>query len=138
RLFGDYGDVTVNGKSGYQELPDYTNEWFPGQSIDRIWNYKVLGIWQSHEAEEAATYGLKPGDFKLVDIDGNHVYDALIDKQFIGYEQPRHRLGLRNTFDFLQNFSFSFFLRAELGHMGYFLEAARAGGSDTYDRRSTY
>lgn len=138
RLFGDYGDVTVNGKSGYQELPDYTNEWFPGQSIDRIWNYKVLGIWQSHEAEEAATYGLKPGDFKVVDIDGNHVYDALIDKQFIGYEQPRHRLGLRNTFDFLQNFSFSFFLRAELGHMGYFLEAARAGGSDTYDRRSTY
>lgn len=138
RLFGDYGDVTVNGKSGYQELPDYSNEWFPGQSIDRIWNYRVLGIWQTDETEEAAAYGLKPGDFKVVDVDGNYVYDALTDKQFIGYEQPRHRLGLRNTFDFLQNFSFSFFLRAELGHMGYFNEAERRGGSDTYDRRSTY
>ena len=137
-LFGDYGETTVNGVTGYQELPDYTNEWFPGQAIDRVWNYKQIGIWQSHEADEAATHGLKPGDFKVEDVDGNPVYDALIDKQFIGYQEPRYRLGLRNNIDFLKNFSFSFFLRAELGHIGYFAEGARASGIDTYDRRSTY
>ncbi len=137
-LFGDFGETTISGKTGYQELPDYTNEWFPGQAIDQIWNYKVNGIWQAEEADEAAKYGLKPGDFKVKDADGNYKYDALIDKEFIGYKRPRHRLGFRNSFDFLKNFSVSFFLRAELGHYGYFLEAARAGGSDTYDKRSTY
>src|SRR5690606_21291087 len=74
-LFGDFGETTVNGVTGYQELPDYTNEWFPGQAIDRVWNYKQIGIWQSHEAEEAATHGLKPGDFKVEDMDGNPIYD---------------------------------------------------------------
>src|SRR5690606_17982504 len=109
-LFGDFGETTVNGVTGYQELPDYTNEWFPGQAIDRVWNYKQIGIWQSHEAEEAATHGLKPGDFKVEDMDGNPIYDALIDKQFIGYQEPRHRLGFRNPIAFFQNFSVSFFL----------------------------
>jgi len=137
-LFGDFGETTINGVTGFQELPDYSNEWFPGQAIDRIWNYDVVGIWQNEEAEEAAKYQLKPGDFKVVDVDGNYVYDALVDKQFIGHEQPRHRIGFRNSFDFLKNFSVSFFLRAELGHLGYFAEAARAGGTDTYDKRSTY
>jgi len=98
----------------------------------------VRGIWQNDEAEEAAKYQLKPGDFKVVDVDGNYVYDALVDKQFMGYEQPRHRIGFRNSIDFLKNFSVSFFFRAELGHLGYFAEAARAGGTDTYDKRSTY
>jgi len=137
-LFGDFGETTISGVTGYQELPDYTNEWFPGQAIDAIWNYKIEGIWQVEEAEEAAKFGLKPGDFKVQDLDGNYKYDALIDKQFIGYERPRHRLGLRNSVDFLKNFNVTFFLRAELGHLGYFMEAQRAGGTDTYDKRSTY
>ncbi|WP_149525766.1 SusC/RagA family TonB-linked outer membrane protein [Sphingobacterium hotanense] len=137
-LFGDFGETTISGVTGYQELPDYTNEWFPGQSIDAIWTYKINGIWQAEEAEEAAKYGLKPGDFKVQDLDGNFKYDALIDKQFIGYERPRHRLGLRNSIDFLKNFNVTFFLRAELGHLGNLQEAQRAGGTDTYDKRSTY
>ncbi|WP_257670951.1 SusC/RagA family TonB-linked outer membrane protein, partial [Parapedobacter tibetensis] len=137
-LFGDYGEVGVDGGTVRRELPDYSNEWFPGQALDRIWDYDITGIWQSDEAAAAAAYGLAPGDFKATDVDNNGVYEALQDKQFIGYRQPRYRIGLRNEFSFLGNFSASLFLRAEIGHMGAFTEGIRSGGADTYDRRNTF
>lgn len=137
RLFGDYKDETVDGKTVRTELPDYSNEWFPGQAIDRVWNYNVTGIWQTAEKDAAAVYKLQPGDFKAVDVDGNGKYEALLDKQFIGYRQPRFRIGLRNEFTFWKNFTASVFLRSELGHIAPFAEGLRTGGSDTYDRRNT-
>lgn len=30
--------------------------------ISNIWDYKVTGIWQKDQWEEAAKYGQKPGD----------------------------------------------------------------------------
>jgi len=137
RLFGDYKEETVDGKTVRTELPDYSNEWFPGQAIDRVWNYNVTGIWQTAEKDAAAVYKLQPGDFKAVDADGNGKYEALLDKQFIGYRQPRFRIGLRNEFTFFKNFTASVFLRSELGHIAPFAEGLRTGGSDTYDRRNT-
>lgn len=137
RLFGDYKEETVDGKTVTRELPDYSNEWFPGQAIDRVWNYNVTGIWQTVEKDAAAVYKLQPGDFKAEDVDGNGKYEALLDKQFIGYRQPRFRIGLRNEFTFWKNFTASIFLRSELGHIAPFAEGLRTGGSDTYDRRNT-
>ncbi|PSL23210.1 SusC/RagA family TonB-linked outer membrane protein [Dyadobacter jiangsuensis] len=137
RLFGDYKEETVDGKTVTRELPDYSNEWFPGQAIDRVWNYNVTGIWQTAEKDAAAVYKLQPGDFKAEDVDGNGKYEALLDKQFIGYRQPRFRIGLRNEFTFWKNFTASIFLRSELGHIAPFAEGLRTGGSDTYDRRNT-
>lgn len=137
RLFGDYKEETANGNTVRTELPDYSNEWFPGQAIDRVWNYNVTGIWQTAEKDAAAVYKLQPGDFKAVDVDGNGKYEALLDKQFIGYRQPRFRIGLRNEFTFWKNFTASVFLRSELGHIAPFAEGLRTGGSDTYDRRNT-
>jgi len=136
KLFGEYEEVEENGQTIRREVPDYTNEWFPGQPIDRIWNYKVLGIWKTDQRDAAQVYRLEPGDFKAEDVDGNGVYDALIDKQFIGYTAPRYRLGFRNEFTFWKNFSASVFLRADLGHMSAFADGLRRGGNDTYDRRN--
>lgn len=136
-LFGDYEEVVENGQTIRRELPDYSNQWFPGQALDRIWDYNIQGIWQVDEKDAAAVYRLQPGDFKAVDVDKNGVYEALTDKQFIGYSAPRFRLGLRNEFTFLKNFSASIFIRGDLGHMAAFTDGLRRGGADTYDRRST-
>ncbi|SKC03117.1 TonB-linked outer membrane protein, SusC/RagA family [Sphingobacterium nematocida] len=136
-LFGDFGETTINGVTGYQELPDYTNEWFPGQALDRVWNYRISGIWQASEAEEAKKYKLQPGDFKVEDLNGDYIYNALIDKQFLGNKAPQHRLGLRNSIDFLKDFNVTFFLRAELGHVAQFAEGVRTS-TETYDKRSTF
>ncbi|WP_255501945.1 TonB-dependent receptor [Olivibacter sp. SDN3] len=134
-LFGETGTYTLAGETLTGEIPDYTNKWFIGQPLDVIWDYQVEGIWQMEEAEEAARYGLRPGDFKAVDLDGNMVYEALQDKQFIGYEQPRYLIGLRNEFSFLKDFSASIFLRADLGHKREFPQLV--ADFSTYDRRST-
>ncbi|MFC4874717.1 hypothetical protein [Negadavirga shengliensis] len=134
-LFGETGDYTLQGQLLTGEIPDFENRWFIGQPIDVVWDYDILGIWQVEEAAEAAEYNLSPGDFKANDLDGNGAYEALQDKKFIGFSQPRHRLGLRNDFDFLRNFTASVFIRADLGHINHF--SPSVAGWSTFDRRST-
>src|SRR5690606_4507090 len=134
--FGDFEEVEVNGQIIQREVPDYTNQWFPGQAIDAVWEYDVIGVWQLHEAEEAARFGMLPGDYKSADVDGNYAYDALIDKSFIGHTKPRVRLGLRNDLSFFKNFSASIFLRADLGHIDNFVYAVHE--STEYDRRGIW
>ena len=132
RLFGDYEEVEVNRETITREIPDYTNLWFPGKAIDAVWEYDVTGVWQLDEAAEAAEYNMVPGDYKAEDVDDSKTYDALVDKQFIGYEQPRYRIGFRNDVSFLKNFTASVFIRADLGHIGEFSYAVHE--SSTYDR----
>lgn len=134
-LFGETGTYTLAGQTLTGEIPDYSNRWFVGQPLDVIWDYKVEGIWQVEEAAEAAQYGLEPGDYKVADLDGNLVYEALQDKQFIGYEMPRYLIGFRNEFSFLRDFTATIFLRADLGHKRQVPQLVE--DYSTYDRRST-
>lgn len=138
KLFGNYETVEINGQTVQRELPDYTNNLFPGHAIDQIWNYKVLGVWQQDEAEEAARYRLLPGDWKTEDVDNNGKLEALHDKQFVGYKEPRYRLGFRNNFTFMENFNLSIFFRADLGHKAAFSDALRANGADTGEKRNSF
>lgn len=135
RLFGVEGDFIFEGKEYRGEIPDFSNEWFPGHAIDAIWNYDITGIWQEDERDEAKVYNLEPGDFKARDLDENGKYEAVKDKTFIGYEQPRYRMGLRNDFTIMKNLTASVFIRADLGHMGRFRPARHS--HSTYDRNNT-
>jgi hypothetical protein len=118
-LYGEMIDVLDKEGNvvGQKEADDWTNGWFIGESIDRIWNYKFLGVWQEDEAEQAAVYGQFPGDPKLQDTNPD---DALTneDKVFLEYKKPRYRFGFRNDFAILKNLKVSAFIRAELGHFG--------------------
>ena len=58
---------------GQREGDDIDNGWFIGQSIDRIWDYKFLGIYQLGEEELAKSFGKAPGDVKLYDPNGDGV-----------------------------------------------------------------
>jgi TonB-linked SusC/RagA family outer membrane protein len=122
-LFGDYEEVIENGKTIKREVPDYSNHWFPNQAIDIVWDYNVTGIWQLNEAVDAAVYNMIPGNFKAEDVNKDGKYQALDDKKFIGYTQPRYRLGLRNDFTFFNSLSLTVFIRAELKKISYFPNA---------------
>ena len=122
-LFGDFSTYTLLGQQRSGDVPDFSNKWFPGEAIDVVWDYEVLGIWQTAEAEEALKYNLKPGDYKVRDVDGDYRFVDLQDKKFIGYTTPRYRLGVRNDFTFLKDFTASVFIRADLGHIGSFRDA---------------
>src|SRR3546814_17673616 len=86
-----YGDMDENGN----ELDDYENQWFIGRAIDEIWNYEVDGVYQADEEEEADKYGVFPGDFKIVDQNGDGKFTR-DDKVFQGFTEPRFKWTLRN------------------------------------------
>ncbi|MGK6351741.1 SusC/RagA family TonB-linked outer membrane protein [Parapedobacter sp. DT-150] len=134
-LFGETGTYVLEGRTHTGEIPDFSNQWFIGKSLDVVWDYHIQGVWQQEEAEAAAQYNLRPGDYKVEDLNGNLVYEALQDKQFIGYTVPRYTIGLRNEFNFLKNFTASVFVRADVGHIRAF--APLVTDFSTYDRRST-
>ncbi len=130
---------------GQKEMDDTGNKWFIGQPIGVIWDYKVTGIWQANEVEEAAKYGQKPGDPKVenyytaddkINADGSvtPVYNDK-DKQFLGQTTPKVRLSFRNEFTLWKNLDFSFSLYSYLGHKslsGNYLNNDNGGNLVTY------
>lgn len=127
-LYYDYEDVKdVQGNVvGRKEADDLTNKWFIGKSIGTIWDYKVEGIWQADEYEEAAKYGQRPGDPKVWNNPDNDEYNAdgtvkkIVynndDKVFQGQTTPKVRWSMRNDFTIFKNWTVGFSMYSMLGH----------------------
>ncbi|UEG54786.1 SusC/RagA family TonB-linked outer membrane protein [Mucilaginibacter daejeonensis] len=146
KLYGIYDDVLdANGNLiGLKERDDISNGWFIGQPINSIWNYRVTGIWQANEVDEAKKYGQRPGDPKVannytaddkVNADGSvtPVYNNN-DKEFLGQSSPPIMMSLRNDFTF-KNFNFSFNMYSYWGHKstnGAYLNQTNGGSEVTY------
>lgn len=115
---------------GQREADDIANKRFIGKSIDEIWDYKILGVWQEDEATEAARFGQSPGDFKLYAAndtgEGKYTYSNA-DKVFQGSKVPTMRMSMRNTFTLFNNVSFSFNMYSYLGHKRTFNRALNNG-----------
>lgn len=111
---------------GTKEMDDTSNGWFIGKPISAIWDYRVTGIWQVDEVDEAKKYGQKPGDPKvannytaddIVNADGSvtHVYNDK-DKEFLGEAAPPVHWSIRNEFTLWKNLSLSFNIYSYMGH----------------------
>lgn len=137
KLYGDMVNVTdIEGNiTGQKEGDDIKNKWFIGHDPDQIWDYERAGVWQLEEKEEAAKYGLQPGDFKYTDQNQDGVMTDK-DKTFQGYKTPRFRWTLRNEFTFFKDISFSFMLYSLWGQYDSFNRAANV--SNFPDRCSEY
>ncbi|MBY5956877.1 SusC/RagA family TonB-linked outer membrane protein [Membranicola marinus] len=135
-LYGDLEDVVDDNGNviGQKEADDVSNQWFIGEALDRIWNYKVLGIWQEDEREEAKQYSRAPGDFKIQDINGDGVYTN-DDKVFQGYGKPQLRLTMRNDFQY-GNWDLSLKMYSYLGY--YASNNHRKNNDVFYDRGTSY
>jgi TonB-linked SusC/RagA family outer membrane protein len=118
---------------------DPGNGWFIGKDIDVIWDYKIIGVWQENEVAEANKFnkGIKPGDFKLEDKDGNLQYNDA-DKQFLGYKTPRFNWSFRNDFNIYKSFDFSFQLLSSWGQKRQDNESKNQPGSVGFVRSSSY
>ena len=99
---------------------DIASKWFIGSPVDVNYDYKIIGVWQESEAEEAAKYGAKPGyakyyDAVKVDADGNPITRINADdKVILGSRTPVVITGMQNTFTY-KNWSLSFFLYGQFG-----------------------
>lgn len=126
-------------------MDDTGNHWFIGHSISDIWDYKVTGIWQADQVEEAKRYGQRPGDPIVenyytaddkVNADGTvtPVYNEK-DKQFLGQTAPRFRLSMRNEFTLWRDLEVSVSLYGNFGHKsldGRYLNQDNGGNMVTY------
>jgi hypothetical protein len=92
--------VTLNGG----KVDDVGNLWFIGQPINgggnNVWyDYKFDGIWQTAEAAKAASYGRKPGEIKIVDINNDGKFNA-DDKMILGNTYPSWTGNLSSRIDY--------------------------------------
>ena len=71
---------------------DLGNLWFVGMPINgggnNVWrDYVFDGIWQTSEAAQAAAFGRKPGEIKIVDLNGDGKFNDA-DKAILGNSYP--------------------------------------------------
>lgn len=146
-LYYQYEDVVdANGNvTGSKEMDDLTSGWFIGKPVSQIWDYRVTGIWQKDEVEEAARHGQVPGDPKvensytaddIVNADGSitPVYNDK-DRQFLGQTSPPIHWSVRNEFTLWRDLTVSFNIYSYMGHKslaGYYLNFDDDGGRMTY------
>ncbi|MET3981083.1 TonB-linked SusC/RagA family outer membrane protein [Mucilaginibacter sp. UYP25] len=136
-LYGEYKTKDANGNDITKENDDRGNGWFVGHDIDAVWDYKIQGVWQTPELDEAKKYGAVPGDFKLQDMNGDFKFTN-DDKVFLGSTAPRLNWSLRNDFNFFKHFDFSFMLVSSIGQLKQFNQATNNAGSVGYGRMNSY
>ncbi|MGJ5643081.1 SusC/RagA family TonB-linked outer membrane protein [Formosa sp. S-31] len=81
---------------------DIGNNLFVGEALGSIYDYKFNGIWQANERDEAASYGQKEGQVKVLDISGaDGVPDGKItgdyDRMILGSTVPDWTGGFNTT-----------------------------------------
>jgi TonB-linked SusC/RagA family outer membrane protein len=136
-LYGEVPVVDASGNTTMVENNDIGNGWFIGKDINVVWDYNILGVWQTPEAAEAAKYGARPGDFKLEDLDGDFRFTNT-DKKFLGSRSPKFNWSLRNDFNFLKHFDASFLLVSSIGQLTQYNQALNNPGSVGYFRMNSY
>jgi TonB-linked SusC/RagA family outer membrane protein len=85
-----------------------------GDPIGEFFGYEFLGTWKTSEASEAAKFGLKPGDAKYMDVNGDNKYSAA-DEMPIGNALPKYTFGFTNEVSFA-NFSLNFMFQGMQGN----------------------
>lgn len=146
-LFGDRENIVdADGNViGSREADYVPGKWFIGKPISQIWDYKVTGIWQKDEVEEAKKYGQIPGDPKVWNNPANDQYDAdgnLVkviynndDKVFLGQTTPPVTWAFRNDFTLWKDLTVSVNIYSRMGHKsleGMYLNNDDDGGAMTH------
>jgi TonB-linked SusC/RagA family outer membrane protein len=109
---------TANGK-----LDDVSNGWFIGKSLNSIYDYEKVGIWQEGDKDELALFNanlaansqFKPGMIRVKDQNGDYKIDANNDRKVVGNLQPRWNGGLMNEFTY-KNWGLNIFMFARFGY----------------------
>ncbi|MDR2497087.1 MAG: TonB-dependent receptor [Tannerellaceae bacterium] len=122
-------------------LPGFGNTVFliVGQPIGVIKGYVQDGTWGTHEAAEAAKYGVIPGAPKYEDQNGDGAI-TVDDMAILGSPLPKFTYGWNNTFSY-KDFSLGLFLQGVQGNKIYNIARIRAEsqvnniGQDVTDSR---
>lgn len=92
---------------------DIANGWFIGNPVKVFYDYKKEGIWQSKEADQAASYGYKPGDIKVKDQQPDGKLNTQ-DRTILGKQVPTWSGGFNNDIRY-HNFDLNIYVFARIG-----------------------
>lgn len=105
-----------NGDPVMVEPDDIDNGWFIGQSKDVIWDYEIDGVYQEGDEAEALAFDKYPGDFRIIDQNGDGVLN-IDDKIFQGLSSNPWYITFRNEVAY-KGFDLGVILLAKLGYKG--------------------
>ncbi|MBF4516715.1 TonB-dependent receptor [Flavobacterium sp. ANB] len=74
---------------GQDLVDDVGNNLFIGENVHSYYNYVFDGVWQESEAAQAASYGQKPGEAKVKDLNNDGKIDANNDRAILGNYDPK-------------------------------------------------
>ncbi len=117
-LYGDIEDILDDDGNviGQRLADDRANNWFIGESKDINYGFEINGVYTTDEVDEAAVYGREPGDFRVVDQNGDGVIESIVDQKVLSQRKPKHRINWTNDFTLFKNFNISISLDSQLGH----------------------
>jgi len=110
----DLGGEDNIGYSGVGTFGAGVSRLMVGHPLADFWGWEFLGTWKTSEAEEAAKYGLKPGDPKYTDRNNDYAINE-DDKMVIGNGTPDVSYGFTNDFKY-KNFTLSIMFQGMAGN----------------------
>jgi hypothetical protein len=90
-----------------------------GQPIGSFWVFNTNGIFQTHSEVDAVPHitTAAPGDFRIVDVNGDGVIDNQ-DRQYVGSYQPKFYYGFNGTLN-IKQFDFALDIFGNAGNKVY-------------------
>jgi len=94
--------------------------YFIGKPLGAIYDYKIIGMWQQEDMDNGSIMqGLRPGDYKIDDIDKDGKISSDKDRQFLGNDKENFRWSWTNTFDY-KGFSLMLYIYSIWGGNGWY------------------
>lgn len=106
--------------------------YFIGRSLGTIYAYKVTGMWQQEDEDNGTIMsGMRPGDYKLEDINRDGAITSDKDRQFIGNTNPNFRWSWTNALQY-KDFSLMLYFYSIWGGDGWYLSSNNDPYNDGY------
>jgi TonB-linked SusC/RagA family outer membrane protein len=95
--------------------------YFIGKSLETIYDYKVLGMYQQADVDNGTIMnGWRPGEYILEDLDNSGTITSDKDRQILGSRKENFRWSLTNTFRY-KGFALMAHLYSIWGGRGWYL-----------------
>jgi len=105
---------------------------FIGKPLGTIYNYKVTGMWQQADKDNGTIMqGMRPGDYKLEDVNNDGAITSTKDRQFLGNTNPNFRWSFTNTLQY-KKFSLMAYLYSIWGGNDWYLSTTNTPYYDGY------
>lgn len=112
-----YGEDN-NGDGKEDDL--ISSGYYIGKSLGTIYDYKIIGMWQQEDVDNGTIMeGMRPGDYKIEDVNQDGKIDSEHDRQFLGTSKENFRWSMTNTLTY-KDWTLMIYINSVWGGNGYF------------------